>query len=90
VILAAVSLDHEGPIERVPDPCVEVLSTNRTYDRLTKRQVHAASGVREYWVVEPEGVVERWFGQGLNRVAELDVTPLLPDFELDLPELFRA
>ena len=32
VVLDAVPLDCEGPIERVPDVCVEVLSTNRAFD----------------------------------------------------------
>jgi Uma2 family endonuclease len=28
----AIARDHEGPIDRVPDLCVEVLSTDRAYD----------------------------------------------------------
>ncbi len=92
LILDAVPLDAAGPIERVPELCVEVLSTNRAYDRLTKRQVYAAAGVREYWVVEPSGVIERWYGEGLNEAEELSnqlTSALLPGFTLSLEQLFR-
>ena len=52
----------------------------------------AQAGVKEYWTVEPYGVVERWTGDGLAVMAEIRdrlTTPLLPDFDLDVPELFR-
>jgi len=65
VVLGDFSFDVEGPLDRVPDLCVEVLSTNRAYDRLTKRVVYATSGVRELWLLEPSGSLERWTGQGL-------------------------
>lgn len=87
-----VSLELEGPLDRVPDLCIEVLSTNGAYDRLTKRFVYAASGVQELWPIEPSGSIERWSGQGLNEAEELAeslTTPLLPGFELDLEMLFR-
>ncbi len=93
VILESLALDREGPIDRVPELCVEVLSTNRAYDRLTKRLVYAAAGVQELWIVEPSGLVERWFGPGLNQAEEVTShlnTPVLPGFELDLEELFRS
>jgi hypothetical protein len=47
--------------------------------------------VREYWVVEPAGVIERWTGPGLasaEDARERLETPLLPGFALDLAELF--
>jgi len=55
VILEEISLDLEGPLDRIPDLCVEVLSTNRAYDRLTKRIVYAMSGVRELCCSSPAG-----------------------------------
>ena len=90
--LQEVSFDLEGPLDLVPELCVEVLSTNRAYDRLTKRLVYATSGVRELWLVEPSGSIERWSGQGLNEaevLAERLTTPLLPGFELDVAALFE-
>lgn len=92
VILGDVPLDHEGPLDRVPDLAIEVLSTNRAYDRLTKRIVYTTSGVRELWLLDPGGLIERWSGQGLNEAEEITTTlttPLLPGLELDLEALFR-
>jgi Uma2 family endonuclease len=91
VLFGEVSPSHEGPIDRVPELCVEVLSSDRVHDRVTKRMIYAASGVREYWIVEPAGIVERWTGPGLAEVQEVRdrlVTSLLPGFRLDLKRLF--
>jgi len=92
VILGEVVPDEEAPLDTIPDLCVEILSTNRAYDRLTKRLVYAESGVRELWIVEPSGLVERWHGPGLNEAEEHRdalTTSLLPGFQLDLEALFR-
>ncbi len=92
VVLAEVATEQDGPLETIPNVCVEVLSTNRAYDRLTKRVVYAAAGVRELWIVEPSGLIERWHGLGLNEAEELTGvlrSTLLPGFELDLATLFR-
>lgn len=92
VVCGAVALDAEGPLDRVPEVCIEVLSTNRVYDRVTKRFIYAESGVQELWVIEPSGVVERWHGNGLAEAEELTTTlatPLLPGFVLELAALFR-
>jgi Uma2 family endonuclease len=43
VILGPVAADHVGSIARVPEPCVEVLSTDRVHDRVTKRLLYAAA-----------------------------------------------
>ena len=90
--LTRPALVSEEEFLALPEICVEVLSTNRAYDRLTKRVVYAAAGVRELWVVEPAGVVERWFGHGLNESEELTselISPLLPGCEIELERLFR-
>jgi Uma2 family endonuclease len=90
--LEEIPLDLEGPLNRSPDLCIEVLSTNRAFDRLTKRLVYATSGVRELWLLEPGGAIERWSGQGLNEAEVLTATltsPLLRGFELDVEALFR-
>lgn len=91
VFLAPLRRDEPGPVDRVPELCIEVLSTDRAYDRVTKRLVYAAAGVREYWVVDPNAFVERWTGPSLIReeiVTERLTSVLLPGFELDLPRLF--
>lgn len=91
VFLRPLPRDVAAPIEQIPELCVEVLSTNRTYDRITKRFLYAEAGVAEYWIVDPRGVVERRTGPGLAQAEELDTaltSALLPGFELDIRALF--
>jgi Uma2 family endonuclease len=91
VFLRRIDRDQTGPIDRVPEICVEVLSANRAYDRVTKRFVYAGSGVAEYWLADPAGLIERWSGPGLGRdetLTESLSSPLLPEFTLDLRRLF--
>jgi Uma2 family endonuclease len=90
VILESIPPDHQGPIDRVPELCIEVVS-DRVYDRVTKRLIYARSGVVEYWVVEQAGLVERFSGAELAVVEEIRdrlTTPLLDGFELDVATLF--
>ncbi len=49
------SLVTERGVEGPPDLVVEVLSPRtRRLDRTTKMRLYARSGVREYWLVDPE------------------------------------
>lgn len=93
VFLASIDRDAAGPITRVPEICVEVLSVNRAYDRVTKRFVYGSAGVVEYWIVDPAGFVEVWSGPALAHetgVTDRLTSPLLPDFGLDVPKLFAG
>jgi Uma2 family endonuclease len=82
------------PIDRIPDLCVEVLSRDRTYDRITKRMVYAAAGVREYWVFHQIRTVERFSGPDLEAREVISEgaleSALLPGFTLDLDALYAA
>lgn len=92
VFLDRLPRDVSMPIDRVPEICVEVLGGDRAYDRLTKRYLYAEAGVREYWIVEPAGLIERRSGPSLSRGEELTdrlTSPLLPGFELAVAELFE-
>lgn len=91
VFLEKLDRDAPSPLDRCPSVCIEVLSTNRAYDRVTKRFLYAEAGVAEYWMVDPAGLVERRSGAGLARSEEIGDklrSPLLPGFELDVPTLF--
>lgn len=91
VFLRELAFELEPPLDVIPEICIEVLSGNRAYDRVTKRYLYAEAGVKEYWIVDPAGVVERREGPML---AELEVcegrvvSSLLPGFSLDLGRLF--
>ncbi len=96
VFLATIDREEPGPITRVPEICVEVLSVNRAYDRVTKRFVYGSAGVVEYWIVDPI----------LETFEFLESTPLgfrvrlpegavyrsaaIPGLELDLEAFWRA
>ena len=79
------------PITRVPDLCIEVVSRDRTYDRVTKRLVYADAGVREMWTIVPAWpLVERWTGSRLDQREELREnieSALLPGFSMAVARL---
>ncbi len=93
VLDSQIPANHEGPIDQIPTLCVEVLSQDRVFDRVTKRFLYAEAGVCEYWIVDPAGLVERLFGSGLvqsESVVDTLSGTLLPGFELSIPDLFAS
>jgi len=92
VFLAALDRNAAQPLDRIPEICIEVLSNNRTYDRVTKRFLYAEAGVAEYWIVDPSGLVEQRTGPGLarsdDRTERLE-SALLAGFSLDVAALFE-
>lgn len=80
-------------VEGAPDLIVEVLSTNRDYDENVKYTAYEASGVPEYWIIDPDAESARVFRHARNGFApvplsEIITTPLLPGFELRVADLF--
>jgi Uma2 family endonuclease len=87
-------------VQGAPALVVEVLSRGtRKRDEQIKRRLFERTGVREYWLVDPEldlvKVFRRTAEGAFPRVAELSrengdalTTPLLAGFELRLEELF--
>lgn len=93
IFLAALDPQMTGPITRVPEICVEVLSVDRVYDRVTKRYIYGSAGVVEYWIVDPAGFIEVLSEAALAHervVPERLTSPLLPGFELDVPKLLTV
>ena len=91
VFLQALQDEIESPLDTIPEICIEVLSGNRAYDRVTKRYLYAEAGVAEYWIVDPAGVVERRSGPELGELESIEArltSSLLPGFSLDLAALF--
>lgn len=92
----------EKNVQGPPALVIEVLSkSTRKRDAQTKRRLFERSGVREYWLVDPELDAVQVFRptpEGrLARVVELTAedggvltTPLLPGCQIDVRELFRT
>ncbi len=88
-------------IQGTPAMVVEILSpSTRKRDRQIKRTLYDRTGVREYWLVDPEHAVvtihRRAADGSFPRVANLSAeapgtleTPLLPGWSLALSRLFR-
>jgi Uma2 family endonuclease len=87
----------ETNIPGAPDLVIEILSpATRTKDLEIKRKIYAGFGVREYWVVDPDAAtveVLTWDKQGyitagIYRESDRVSSPLLPELNLPLRELF--
>ena len=94
----SASVTDKG-IKGAPDLVVEVLAgPTRRIDETVKRDLYAESGVREYWLVDPdERTVRIWRAEKQTFAAPLDLmalaedaieSPLLPGFSLPLPQIF--
>ena len=91
----------EKNVQGPPALVVEVLSpSTRKRDAQAKRRLFERTGVREYWLVDPEldtvQVLRLSLEGKLVRVAELSAddhetltTPLLPGCAIALPDLFE-
>ncbi len=81
----------DGPVDQIPELVVEVLSQNRSHDRITKRLVYAQAGVAEYWIVDPtDRTIE--LCEGLNTVAVASTraeSRMLSGLVVDTGALFR-
>ena len=92
----------EKNLQGPPSLAVEVLSpSTRKRDARLKRDLFERTGVREYWLVDPELDTVQVFrpddGGKYRRIAELTAeddheltTPLLPAWALRMRDLFRA
>jgi Uma2 family endonuclease len=94
------SLLTEANLQGSPDLVVEILSpSTQGRDRGIKKKLYERSEVSEYWIVDPRGETLEIFRRdemgGLDQVVELNraagdrlLTPLLPDLEIPLQEIF--
>ncbi|MGZ5441840.1 MAG: Uma2 family endonuclease [Thermoanaerobaculia bacterium] len=80
-------------LQGAPDLLIEILSTNRTYDEHVKYRLYERAGVMEYWIVDPFADEVHQFRLANQRYAPVDrgdllTSPLLPDFQLRIADLF--
>lgn len=89
-------LIYEHPFPGAPDLVVEVLSQDRDYDLVRKRQLYVAAGVREMWAVDTEAATVTLFrapdlmGAAVAQIKapKTLTSPLLPGFRLRLSAAF--
>ncbi|HHY46745.1 MAG TPA: Uma2 family endonuclease [Firmicutes bacterium] len=88
----------EAYIRGAPDLVVEILSPSTAeLDQVTKRRIYGRYGVREFWIVDPDGrsiEVAAHNGRELATVQVYPVgttlvSPLLGGFELEIDGVFR-
>ena len=88
---------HPLRIYGAPDIVVEVLSTDRDRDLVDKRQLYAAAGIPEYWILDGDAdtlTALELADDGAYReravltAADTLTTPLFPEFSLPLAQLF--
>jgi Uma2 family endonuclease len=87
----------DANVQGAPDLVVEILSPATGHRDLgIKRNLYAKYGVREYWVIDPDGKtveVLAWTGTGYRteaivpRAGTLN-SPLFPDLNLNTAEIF--
>lgn len=89
---------HKANIWGAPDLVVEILSPSTAeLDQETKRQIYAAYGVRELWLVDPDNKSIEVATLDGHELATLEIyrpgsimtTRLLPGFSLDVGMLFK-
>lgn len=98
--VAGADEKFEGKFTAAPELVIEILSYGKKdieRDRVHKRELYGKFGVKEYWVVD--GMfntieVYRLEEKGLERAKRFEIyesieTPILPDFELKLADIFR-
>ena len=80
-----------------PDIVVEVLSSNRHIDLVRKRDLYAAAGIPEYWILDGDAdtITQLELGddgvyreQTVLTATDTLTTPLFPTFTLPLSKLF--
>ncbi len=82
-------------VEGIPDLVVEILSSDRNRDLVTKRAWYAGAGIPEYWIIDlanEEIIVLEWNGieyaeRAFSRGDTL-TTQTIPGFELPLEQIF--
>ena len=92
-----LSIIAEANLPGAPDLVIEVLSPGtRQKDLAIKRKIYARFGVQEYWIVDPDAATVEvltleeagYITAGMCRGSDRLSSPLLPDLNLSLNEIF--
>jgi len=99
VATARLGIVTERGLRGAPDLAVEVLSqATRERDPVVKRKLYAKYGVKEYWLVDPDGRTVEVLTLGQEGYETFRVfpegtaveSPLLPGFRAEVGPLFAA
>ena len=91
-------LDDHG-CNGAPDLIVEILSPNNSkYDADIKFRLYEESGVKEYWMVQPEAQIvlvytlinQQYSGLKPFTLGEIIDSPLFPDLKVTVDEIFEG
>lgn len=85
-------------LQGAPDLVIEILSTNRRYDEVVKKQLYERNDVLEYWIADPDLDSLKVYRRQGDAFAPAEIvsaetggtltTPLLPGFTLDIHDVF--
>ncbi len=98
--VAGTDEKFEGKFIGAPEIVIEILSYGKKdveRDRVHKREIYGKFGVREYWIVDGLfNTIEVYHleEKGLERIKRFEIyesieTPILPDFSLNLTDIFK-
>ena len=97
ILRERVAIFNNGYAEGPPDIVIEILSTNRERDLVRKRQLYAAAGVPEYWILDPRNDTvtqlelpnSQYVERAVLTADDTLTTPLLPGLAIPLADLFH-
>jgi Uma2 family endonuclease len=98
VICDLAKIDKRGCVG-APDIVVEVLSKgNNSKELKNKYEVYEEAGVKEYWLVSPQNQSVtiyilrdgKFHTSRILSTGDIVTSSVLPDFSLDLTELFKG
>lgn len=98
MVVRAADITTDVRFSRVPVLCVEILSSNRAHDLITKTAKYAEAGLDHYWIVDPVSEsMEILVRDGVHYRSETTVTRDAPadgsfgiaTVRIDVPSLFR-
>lgn len=98
--VAGANEKFDGKFIAAPELMIEILSYGKKdieRDRVHKRELYGQYGVKEYWIVDGlfnKIEVYRFKKKEMERIKRFEIhesieTPILPDFELKLADIFK-
>ena len=97
MVVAIADIDSDVRFTKVPLLCVEILSSNRANDYVTKMAKYAEAGLNHYWILDTDGVLDVMMREGGHFRLTEQVVPGMParlelgqiTLTVDLSEILR-